>query len=110
MSVSSTEFVESGAGQYTATFDLDPGKGKDIEVRIAANQVGNFDVRGRAIYYFGNDKIHAEDQPLNLPITVADSKQHPASMLESYPIPGFELVSLISVLITVFALKRNKKR
>ncbi|HPS89915.1 MAG TPA: hypothetical protein PLC35_08095, partial [Methanosarcina vacuolata] len=38
MSVSSSEFVESGAGQYTTTYDIEPGKGRDIEVRIAANQ------------------------------------------------------------------------
>ena len=45
MSVSSSEFVQSGAGQYTTTYDLDPGQGRDIEVRIESNQPGDFNVR-----------------------------------------------------------------
>ena len=56
MSVSSSEFVESGAGQYTAKFDLDTGMGKDIEVKIKANEIGNFDINGRVVYYFGENK------------------------------------------------------
>lgn len=73
MSVSSSEFVESGAGQYTAVFNLEPGKGKDIEVRIVANQVGNFNVNGRVIYYFGNNKKDAEDYTFSLPIQVGEA-------------------------------------
>lgn len=73
MSVSSSEFVESGAGQYTAVFNMEPGKGKDIEVRIVANQVGNFDVNGRVVYYFGNNKKDAEDYTFNLPIQVGEA-------------------------------------
>ena len=52
MSVSSSGFVESGAGQYSAKFDMEPGQGKDIEVGIVANQVGKFDVKGRVILLF----------------------------------------------------------
>ncbi len=73
MSVSSSEFVESGAGQYTAVFNLEPGKGKDIEVRIVANQVGNFNVNGRVVYYFGNNKKDAEDYTFSLPIQVGEA-------------------------------------
>ena len=56
MSVSSSEFVTSGAGQFTSTFNISTGTGKDIEVRIKANQAGDFNVTGRVIYYFGDDK------------------------------------------------------
>jgi len=56
MSVTSSDFVTSGAGQFTSTFKLDPGAGKDIEVRIKTNQAGDFYVTGRVIYYFGDDK------------------------------------------------------
>ncbi|MBU4492555.1 MAG: DUF11 domain-containing protein [Euryarchaeota archaeon] len=70
MSVTSSEFVQSGAGQFTTTYELEPGKGRDIEVRIKSNQVGDFNVNGRIIYYFGDDKEKAEDQTLNLPIKV----------------------------------------
>ena len=70
MSVSSAEFVESGAGQYTTTYEIEPGKGRDIEVRIAANQVGDFNVTGRVVYYFGDNKTDGEDYTLDLPIQV----------------------------------------
>ncbi|MGI5991119.1 MAG: CUB domain-containing protein [Methanosarcina sp.] len=72
MSVTSSEFVQSGAGQYTTTYELEPGAGKDIEVRIKSNQVGNFDVNGRVIYYFDGDPDNAEDYTLNLPIKVKE--------------------------------------
>ncbi|MCD4844396.1 MAG: DUF2341 domain-containing protein [Methanosarcinales archaeon] len=70
MSVTSSAFAKSGAGQYTTTYELEPGTGKDIEVAIRSNQVGDFDVKGRIIYYFGNDREDAEDHTLTLPITV----------------------------------------
>lgn len=70
MSVSSSEFVTSGAGQFTSTFNISTGTGRDIEVRIKANQIGDFEVKGRVIYYFGNDQSTAEDSTLSLPIKV----------------------------------------
>lgn len=114
MSVSSTEFVESGAGQYTTTYDIEPGKGKDIEVRIAANQVGDFNVTGRVIYYFGNNKKSGEDQTLDLPINVEDPNPEPPksedkSITIPVPdIPGFGAASLVMILIMVFLLRRVK--
>ncbi len=35
-------------------------------VHIKSNQVGDFNVNGRIIYYFGDDKDKSEDQTLNL--------------------------------------------
>ena len=70
MSVTSSEFVISGAGQFTSTFKLDPGSAKDIEVRIKTNQASDFNVTGRVIYYFGDDKSTKEDHSVSLPITV----------------------------------------
>jgi uncharacterized repeat protein (TIGR01451 family) len=70
MSVTGSEFVKSGAGIYTTTYTLNPGDGKDIEVHIKSNQVGDFNVKGRIVYYFGEDKEKAEDHTLNLPIKV----------------------------------------
>jgi len=70
MSVTSSAFAKSGAGQYTTTYELEPGTGKDIEVAIRSNQVGDFNVNGRIIYYFGDDIDEAEDHTLNLPIKV----------------------------------------
>jgi hypothetical protein len=79
MSVSSSEFVESGAGQYTTTYDIEPGKGRDIEVRIEANQVGDFNVTGRVVYYFGNNKKDGGDYTLYLPIQVTDPNTQPTA-------------------------------
>ena len=113
MSVSSSDFVDSGAGQYTATFDLEPGKGKDIEVRIKANQVGNFNVKGRVIYYFGDDKKNGLDYPLILPIQVSDtSAPAPVSTSESnkesnHSTPGFGFASLVFILLLVLIIKRK---
>lgn len=75
MSVTSSGFVVSGAGQYTTTYTLDPGSVKDIEVRIQTNQIGNFIVKGRIVYYFGDNKSTAEDHTLELPIKVRSAKK-----------------------------------
>lgn len=118
MSVSSSEFVESGAGQYTTTYDIEPGKGRDIEVRIAANQVGDFDVTGRVIYYFGNNKNDGEDKTLDLPIHVEDSNPEPSNPEPSASedksvtipipdIPGFGAASLVMILTMVFLLRKT---
>jgi len=70
MSVTSSEFATSGAGQFTTTYKLEPGTGKDIEIRIKANQQGDFNVKGEIVYYYGDNKSTAEEHTLNLPIKV----------------------------------------
>ena len=110
MSVSSSEFVESGAGQYTTTYDIEPGKGRDIEVRIAANQVGDFNVTGRVVYYFGENKKDVEDHTLDLPIQVESSEPQPTPEPASGPlnnISGLGVASLVLILIVAFILRRN---
>jgi len=102
MSVSSSEFVQSGAGQYTTTYELEPGQGRDIEVRIETNQPGDFNVEGRVVYYFGEDTENAEDYTLNLPIKV-ETKSYPVE--ES--LPGFRLTSLVFALVAAFILKKR---
>jgi PGF-CTERM protein len=70
-SVTSSAFAKTGAGQYTTTYDIESGVGRDIEVRIMPNQIGDdFHVQGRIIYYFGDDSDAREDHTLTLPITV----------------------------------------
>ncbi len=110
MSVSSTEFVESGAGQYTTTYELEPGKGRDIEVRIAANQVGDFNVKGRVVYYFGDNTKDGDDYTLDLPIKVTDPEPQPMIKSKSITIPdvpGLGVPSLVFILLLVFILRRN---
>lgn len=108
MTISSSEFVQSGAGQYTTTYELEPGQGKDIEVRIAANQVGDYNVKGRVVYYFGDEIESAEDYTLNLPIQVKPKADpQPTQNSTSNPIPGFGAARLVFILMTTFILKRK---
>lgn len=74
-SVTSSDFATSGAGQYTATYKLNPGSGKDIEVRIKTAQAGDFKVKGRIVYYFGDNTSTQEDHMLELPIKVRAAKK-----------------------------------
>ncbi|MFZ3060230.1 MAG: LemA family protein [Candidatus Methanoperedens sp.] len=74
MSVTSSEFATSGAGQYTSTYNLDPGSLRDIEIRIKTSQAGDFTVKGRIVYYFGGNISTAEDHKLELHIKVRAKK------------------------------------
>lgn len=108
MSVSSSEFVESGAGIYTTTYTLNPGKGRDIEVRIKTNQVGDFNVKGRIVYYFGDNQSTAEDHTLNLQIKVRTEGER----TETEPTPTPNLTDVLLVIfgicmILVLAIRRR---
>jgi hypothetical protein len=110
MSVSSTEFVESGAGQYTITYELEPGKGRDIEVRIAANHIGDFNVMGRVVYYFGDNKTDGDDYTLELPIHVTDPNSQPTTEGKSViipSIPGLGVLGMIFILMLIFIMRRK---
>lgn len=113
MSVTGSDFVKSGAGIYTTTYTLNPGDGKDIEINIKSNQVGDFSVKGRIVYYFGEDKKSAEDHTLILPIKVRkEIASTPAQNSIENPvqksIPGFEAIIGISGLLLVMLLKRKQ--
>ena len=113
MSVTSSAFTKSGAGQYTTTYELEPGSGKDIEVAILSNQVGTFDVNGRIIYYFGDDREDAEDHTLTLPITVRAEAGAGAERTESSSesngssAPGFAAVVAVIGLLAAY-LRRKR--
>ncbi|MEA1864589.1 MAG: LamG-like jellyroll fold domain-containing protein [Euryarchaeota archaeon] len=116
MSVTSADFVDSGAGLYTSTYVIEPGVGRDIEVGIRSNQVGNFVVNGEVIYYFGDDKENAEEHLLSLPITVwasPDSQQEtPASTAtpkNRRRIPGFGAVVAAAGLLCVALLIKRRR-
>ena len=70
MSVTSADFAQLAAGQYSADYDLDPGKGNIIEITLRSNQVGEFDIKGRVVYYFGSDNVNTQDYVLDLPVSV----------------------------------------
>ncbi len=111
MSVTSSEFSKFAAGQFSANYELPPGDGRDIEVRMRSNQVGDFNVNGRIVYYFGDDKEKAEDQTLNLPIKVRneESQTMPAGSADvPAKAPGFGgEIAIIGVLfIAIYIRKR----
>ena len=70
MSVTSTEFSQGAAGQYTSTYKLEPGASRDIEVRLKPNEAGKFIVEGWVVYYFGDDIQSKKEEILKEPITV----------------------------------------
>ncbi|RLG27662.1 hypothetical protein DRO03_11615 [Methanosarcinales archaeon] len=109
-SVTSSEFAKSGAGQYTTIYDLEPGVGRDIEVRIVPNQVGDdFQVQGRIVYYFGDDPGAREDHTLTLPITVRaepDAEQTAGAESNRSSTPGFAAVVAIIGLLLAYVRRR----
>ncbi len=110
MSVTSSEFAESGAGQFTTTYELPPGKGRDIEVRIQSNQVGEFEVQGRIVYYFDEDSAHAEDQTLKLPIKVRAGAGQPVptdTTAKRMWLPGFEVLPAVIGFLTLYLIKKR---
>lgn len=110
-SVTSSEFSKSGAGQYVTMYDLKPEDGsRDIEVKIMPNQIGdNFEVKGRIIYYFGEDLSTREDHTLSMPIKVRpESKDTENTVIQPTKTPGFEGMIAIIVLGLVLFLKRNR--
>jgi len=108
MSVTSSEFVQSGSGQFTTTYEIPPGKGRNIEVRIRSNQVGEFEVLGRIVYYFDGDSEHSEDYTLRLPINVRANAEQPAPTDTTYRnwIPGFEALLAVIGLLVLYIIKK----
>ncbi len=109
MSVTSSDFSKSGAGQFTADYQLEPGDLRDIEVKIKSNQVGEFEVQGRIIYYFDEDSAHAEDHTLRLPIRVRESQQPtPAQTQNNWNwLPGFGAIAVLAVLAVLYIIKKK---
>ncbi len=70
MSVTSTEFSQGAAGQYTSKYKLEPGDSKVIVVSLKPNENGNFIVEGWVVYYFGDDITSKKEEILKEPITV----------------------------------------
>lgn len=110
MSVTSAEFTKVSAGQFAANYILEPGDGRDIEINLRSNQVGEFNIKGRVVYYFGEDKENTQDYALDLPVTVrrptvlTDSKiKNPEQNEVKKGMMGFELI-LIGVGIIAFVI------
>lgn len=53
--VTGTRLVEQATGQYTATFDLEPGATKGMEITVQPTGTGSHDIEGRVIYRTDDD-------------------------------------------------------
>lgn len=116
VSVVAADFVKTIAGQYTSDFDLDPGKGKDIEVTIIPNEVGEYKVTAKITYYFGEDKddngyeeikldikARPKESSGNSPVeTTGNIEQSVSTSAETKSQPGFEIILGITILIICF--------
>ncbi len=108
-SVTSAEFVTSGAGQYTANYEVKPGDGRNINVIIKPNQIGDFDVKGSTVYYYEDNSANAIENTSNLPIKVREIPKTPIPA----PTPQSPTLSfLVSLLIfgSVYKLIKKFKR
>jgi hypothetical protein len=110
MSVTSAEFTKVSAGQFAANYELAPGDGRDIEINLRSNQVGEFNIKGRVVYYFGEDKENTQDYALDLPVTVrkptvlTDTRSKSPQQNEvKKGMMGFEII-LIGVGIIAFVI------
>ncbi len=114
-SVTSSEFATSGTGQYTTTYDIEPGVGRDIEVRIRPNQIGDdFEVQGRIIYYFEDDPTKREDHTLTLPIKVRakaesgmEQRETPSESNRSST-PGFAALVTVAGVLAVYLWRKRR--
>ncbi len=111
MSVTSSEFVTSGPGQYTANYKVNPGDGRLISINLQANQEGDFEVKGWTVYYFGDDKANGTENTSILPIKVRPNEA-PISLNSN---PQIFIIIFVSLLIFIFMIyififvKFNKK-
>lgn len=122
VSVVAADFVKSPAGQYTSDFELDPGKGKDIEVTIIPNEVGEFKVTSKITYYFGDDKDDNGYEEVKLDIkarqkgssgsTSGNDEQTTKTNDVSAPKeePGFGIIFSIGILIISYLYIRKKSK
>lgn len=118
MSVTSAEFTKVSAGQFANNYMLEPGDGRNIDIKLRSNQIGEFNIKGRIVYYFGDDSENMQDYSLDLPVTVrrptvltdvAEKNSQPKGL------QGFEVillgVGMIALVIlfsvgTILALKK----
>ena len=112
LSITSTEFVQTGIGEYSAVYKVKSGESKAIKIFLKPNNAGEFVIRGEVIYYFGNDKENFKRLPISERIIVVDSekeeelKQQQTTNQAINKTPGFE--AILFVLAVILAVRRCK--
>lgn len=126
MSITSVEFIKGGGGQYTATYSVEPGNTRLIEVCIRANQVGNFFVTGYLCYYFAGNKSTAEYRTVTLPVTVRTAKTSTSITIKeiseftavitssiksvNFSYGSLAVVVVIAIMLFVFLIKGGRRK
>lgn len=120
VSVTATEFSQTGTNQYTSKYELQPGDNRDIELKIRANHPGAFNVTGRIVYYFGGDistgEDHTQEVTINVrpkgstdALNVVQTGQPNDTPKKKFPIPGFEVILGIGILIVSYLYFKKRK-
>lgn len=76
-SIKGTGFAESCAGQCVATYDLDPGGQRNIDLELVPNQAGRVNVEARMEWYFGDDTLTLERKVETLILNAVDDTETP---------------------------------
>ena len=106
LSITSTEFVQTDVGEYSAVYHVKSGESKAIKIFLKPNNAGEFIIRGEVIYYFGNNKENFKRMPISERITVVSEEQQtiPKQEQKINKTPGFEAV--LFVIAIVLAVRR----
>ncbi len=71
-SLKGSGFAESCAGQCVATYTVDTGNQRNIDLELVPNQIGRANVEARLEWYFGDDESTLEKRGESLEINVVD--------------------------------------
>lgn len=105
-SVSATERLEGGGGQYVGNYEVNTGKEKHIGITMRPNEPGEFIVQGDLEWYFGEDKTTLEAKTQKFPVKVRSEEvtPTPTPTLEGERNGGLDPYWLIPVVIAALSL------
>ncbi|MFC1941802.1 CARDB domain-containing protein [Chloroflexota bacterium] len=70
ITVSTPELTKGEAGRYRASYVIEPGESRLIELHMMAQDEGDFNIMSDLSYYFADEKVTAEHQISSLPLIV----------------------------------------
>ncbi len=116
--VTSTEFIKDEQGRYTASYSIEPGDSREINVYMRASEEGSFNILGDLTYYLDGDIPAVEHQALSLPVIVGQAEASTAkTLLDNIPDKGIGLdwwfISIVLVVLggaVTLVLLRSRRR
>ncbi len=106
MSVISSDFSQT-SGQYSLIDKIEPGKSRSVKAKLRANEAGEFDVKGYAIYYFGEDKASQEREDFKQSITVtlpATPTETPTTVEPTPESPNKGAKTILGIVVLILVL------